>query len=138
MRAVVDQMFETTVMFDADGVIFEVPIEFVPRNVNEGDVVDIFFTESIVFDLDLATNLSEEIIEESLIAISWEWNDYFPKNFVGLKPAPLKGDIPIGQRIRGLRIIKNEAATEKAKLRIREMRNSLLTRNKNFDSDTRN
>ena len=130
MRAVVDQMFETTVALDADGVMFEVPIEFMPRNVNEGDVVDIFFTESIVFDLDLATGFSEGVIEEDLIALSWEWSDYFAKNVVGLKPVPLKGDAPIGQRIRGLRIIKNEAATEKAKLRIREMREHLLARNK--------
>ena len=131
MRAVVDQMFETTVMLDAEGVIFEVPIEFLPRNANEGDMVDIFFTESIVFDLDLATDFSsEEVIGENLIALSWEWSEYFAENVVGLKPVPLKGDASIGQRIRGLRIIKNEAATEKAKLRIKEMHERLLARNK--------
>jgi len=130
MQAVVSEILEETVLLTMDGAVFKTPIEFVPRNVNEGDIVDIFLTDSVVYDLQFATNDNDEIVDSNLITIFREWEELLVKNLKGFKPAHLKGDAPVGRRVLSLKIMKNETATEKAKRKIQNLYDRLLSRNR--------
>ncbi len=130
MQAVISEIFEETVLLTMDGAVFKVPTEFVPRNAHEGDIVDIFLTNSAVYDLEFATNDNDEIVDSNLITIFREWEELLVESLKGFKPVPLKGDVPIGKRVLSLKIMKNETATEKAKRRIQELYDQLLARNR--------